>query len=46
LRYGEVAEWLAERGVAVDRTAISRWVQRFLPRFGEAARRYRTRVGK
>lgn len=41
-----VAEWLAERGVVVDRTAIYRWVQRFLPLFGVAARRHRTRVGR
>ena len=42
----EVAEWLAERGFLVDRTAIYRWVRRFLPRFGAAARRHRKRVGK
>jgi len=29
----------------VERTAIYRWVQRFLPLFGEAARRHRRRVG-
>src|SRR5215207_5070964 len=46
LSYADVAEWLAERGFAVDRTAVYRWVQRFLPLFGEAARRHRTRVGK
>jgi transposase-like protein len=36
---------LAERGFTVDRTAIYRWVQRFLPLFGVAARRHRRRVG-
>jgi IS6 family transposase len=46
LSYADVAEWLAERGFAVDRSAIYRWVQRFLPLFGTAARRYRRRVGK
>ena len=46
LSYGDVAEWLAERGFVVDRSAIYRWVQRFLPLFGEAARRHRKRVGK
>ena len=46
LNYADVAECLAERGFTVDRTAIYRWVQRFLPLFGEAARRHRTRVGK
>ena len=40
------------RGVArgarfsVDRSAVYRWVQRFLPLFGAAARRHRRRVGK
>src|SRR6476619_3284272 len=46
LSYGDVAEWLAERGFSVDRTAIYRWVQRFLPLFGVVARRHRRRVGK
>ena len=46
LSYADVAEWLAERGFAVDRTAIYRWVQRFLPLFGVAARRHRKRVGE
>src|SRR5262245_29811322 len=45
LSYADVAEWLAERGFTVDRTAIYRWVQRFLPLFGGAARRYRLPVG-
>ncbi len=38
-------EWLAERGVAVDRSTVYRWVQRFLPRFEMAARTYRQAVG-
>jgi len=46
LSYADVAEWLAERGFAVDRSAIYRWVQRFLPLFGVAARRHRKRVGR
>jgi transposase-like protein len=46
LSYADAAEWLAERGFVVDRTAISRWVQRFLPLFGVAARRHRRPVGK
>jgi transposase-like protein len=45
LSYADVAEMLAERGFLVDRTAIYRWVQRFLPLFGVAARRYRRHVG-
>jgi transposase, IS6 family len=45
LSYADVAEWLAERGFTVDRSAIYRWVQRFLPLFGTAAQRYRRRVG-
>jgi transposase, IS6 family len=46
LSYADVAEWLAERGLRVDRSTIYRWVQHFLPLFGEAARRYRQRVGE
>jgi transposase-like protein len=45
LSYAEVSEWLAERGVVVDQSTIYRWVQRFLPLFGEVARRYREPVG-
>src|SRR4030088_1141393 len=45
LSYAEVSEWLAERGVLVDQSTIYRWVQRFLPMFGEVARKYRDRVG-
>ena len=44
LSYAEVSEWLAERGILVDQSTIYRWVQRFLPLFGEAARRYREPV--
>ena len=40
-----VAEWLAERGVEVDRSTVYRWVRRFLPLLGAAARRYRHPVG-
>jgi IS6 family transposase len=46
LSYADVAEWLAERGFTVDRSTVYRWVQRFLPLFGAAARRYRRRVGQ
>jgi IS6 family transposase len=35
LSYAEVSDWLAERGILVDQSTISRWVQRFLPQFGE-----------
>ena len=45
LSYAEVSEWLAERGILVDQSTIYRWVQRFLPLFGDAARRYREPVG-
>jgi transposase, IS6 family len=44
LSYAEVSEWLAERGVLVDQSTIYRWVQRFLPLFGDAARQYRRPV--
>src|SRR5262245_47534284 len=45
LSNADVAEWLAERGLGVDRTTVSRWVRRFLPLLAEAARRYRHSVG-
>jgi IS6 family transposase len=45
LSYADVAEWLAERGIEVERSTVYRWVQRFLPLFGEAARAHRTPVG-
>src|SRR6185295_4441323 len=37
LSYADVAEWLAERGLTVDRAAVDRWVRRYLPLLGEAA---------
>ncbi len=45
LSYADSAEWLAERGLGVDRSTVSRWVRRFLPLLGEAAHRYRRSVG-
>ncbi len=45
LSYADVGEWLAERGVSVDRSTVYRWVQRFLPLFAEAARTQRHPVG-
>ena len=45
LSYADVAEWLAERGLTVDRSTIYRWVRRFLPLLGDVARRYRHPVG-
>jgi transposase, IS6 family len=45
LSYAEVSEWLAERRVLVDQSTIYRWVQRFLPLFGEVARKYRAPIG-
>src|SRR3954470_18077415 len=46
LSYADVTEWLAERGFVVDRSTVYRWVQRFLPLFGAAARRHRQPVGR
>jgi transposase-like protein len=46
LSYADVVEWLAERGLVVDRSTIYRWVQRFLPLFQAAARRHRHPVGE
>src|SRR5918911_5779809 len=45
LSYADLSEWLAERGIVVDQSTIYRWVQRFLPLFGEAARHHRHPVG-
>src|SRR3982075_3862048 len=45
LSYAEVSEWSAERGILVDQSTIYRWVQRFLPLFGEVARKHRAPVG-
>lgn len=45
LSYAEVGEWMAERGILVDQSTIYRWVQRFLPVFGEVARKHRDPVG-
>jgi IS6 family transposase len=46
LSYADVTEWLAERGVMVDRSTVYRWVQRFLPLFAQAARSYRRPIGR
>ena len=45
LSYAEVSEWLAERAILVDQSTVYRWVQRFLPLFGDSARQYRKSVG-
>ncbi|GAC1562156.1 MAG: hypothetical protein NVS2B7_36290 [Herpetosiphon sp.] len=45
LSYADVVEWFAERGLVVNRSTIYRWVQRFLPLFGKAARVHRRPVG-
>lgn len=42
----DVAEWFAERGLVVDRSTLYRWVQHFLPLFGDAARPQRHPVGR
>jgi IS6 family transposase len=38
LSYRDVEELLAERGVEVDHVTVYRWVQRFMPLMGDAAR--------
>jgi len=45
LSYRDVEELLAERGVEVGHVTIYRWVQRFTPLLGEAARPCRHAVG-
>jgi transposase-like protein len=45
LSYRDVEELLTERGVQVDHVTVYRWVQRFTPLLGEAARPCRHAVG-
>lgn len=45
LSYADVVEWLAERGLVVDRSTVYRWVRHVLPLFGNAARAHRRQVG-
>src|SRR5918999_247387 len=45
LSYADVVEWFAERGLVVNRSTVYRWVQRFLPLFGEAVRAHRRLAG-
>jgi transposase-like protein len=49
LRFGlsdrDVEELLAERGIEVDHVTVDRWVARFAPLLGEAARPCRHSVG-
>jgi transposase-like protein len=46
LSYRDVEELLAERGIAVDRVTVYRWVQRFTPLFTDAARPLRHATGE
>ena len=45
LSYADVAELLAERGVAVDPSSVYAWVQEFAPLYEEAARAFPRQVG-
>ena len=45
LRYDDVVEWLAERGIHVDASTIYDWVRAFTPCFIAAARVHRSPVG-
>ena len=45
MSYRDVAELLAERGIAVDHVTIYRWVQRFTPELIDAARPSRRVAG-
>jgi len=40
LSYAEVSEWLAEPRIVVDQSTIYRWLERFLPVFGDVGRQY------
>ena len=45
LSYADVAELLAERGVAVDPATIDAWVREFAPLYEDAARPFRHVAG-
>ena len=45
LSYRDLEELLAERGIEVDHVTLYRWVQRFTPLLGDAARPCRHAVG-
>lgn len=45
LSYADIVEWFAQRGLIVDWSTVERWVQRFLPVFGEAAQTQRHPIG-
>jgi IS6 family transposase len=45
LSYRDLEELLAERGIEVDHVTLYRWVQRFAPLLGDAARPRRHAVG-
>jgi IS6 family transposase len=45
LSYADVAELLAERGVAVDPSTVFAWVREFAPLYEDAARPFRRAVG-
>src|ERR671921_2781571 len=45
LSYRDLAEMMAERGVAVSHTTILRWVQRYVPEFEKRWHRYARPVG-
>ncbi len=45
LRYADVGEWLAERGVSVDPSTVDDGVRTFTPRFVATARAQRAAVG-
>jgi transposase-like protein len=46
LSYADVVEWLAERGVMVDPSTVYDWVRTFTPCFINAARTYRSPIGR
>lgn len=45
LRYRDLVEMMAERGVDVSHTTILRWVQRYVPEFNKRWSRYARPVG-
>jgi IS6 family transposase len=45
LSSADVVAWFAQRGLVVDPSTVYRWVHRFVPLFGQAARAHRRPVG-
>jgi transposase-like protein len=45
LSFRDLVQMMAERGIAITHTTISRWVQRYVPEFEKCWSRYARPVG-